>query len=165
MFRHTANYESQIVWHNMTAQHMAFVDEHAIPHAVYTYPTVGSVGMLEEGAKRGSLKYLVGYNYYSNVAKGVAMANDHGLVKVIVEAGTHRILGAHIAGPEADLLVQQVVYLMNAGDQSFLPMASSQVIHPSLSEVLAGAFAHLAEPGAHHHRCQTGPMTLESVRS
>jgi mycothione reductase len=151
MFRHTANYESQIVWHNMTSEHKAFVDEHAIPHAVYTYPTVGSVGMLEEGAKRGNLKYLVGYNFYSNVAKGAAMANDHGVVKVLVEAGTRRILGAHIAGPEADLLVQQVVYLMNAGDQSFLPMARSQVIHPSLSEVLAGAFAHLAEPGAHHH--------------
>lgn len=151
MFRHTANYESQIVWHNMTSEHKAYTDEHAVPHAVYTYPTVGSVGMLEEGAKRGRLKYLVGYNFYSNVAKGAAMANDHGVVKVLVEAGTRRILGAHIAGPEADLLVQQIVYLMNAGDQSYLPMAMSQVIHPSLSEVLAGAFAHLAEPGAHHH--------------
>ncbi len=151
MFRHTANYESQVVWYNMSSNDKAFVDEHAIPHAVYTYPTVGSVGMSEEGAKRGNLKYLVGYNFYSNAAKGTAMANDHGVVKVLVEAGTRRILGAHIAGPEADLLVQQIVYLMNAGDESYLPMARSQVIHPSLSEVVAGAFAHLAEPGAHHH--------------
>ena len=151
MFRHTANYESQVVWYNMTTNKNVFVDEHAIPHAVYTYPTVGSVGMSEEGAKRGNLKYLVGYNFYSNVAKGTAMGNDHGVVKVIVEAGTRRILGAHIAGPEADLLVQQIVYLMNAGDESYMPMARSQVIHPSLSEVVAGAFAHLAEPGAHHH--------------
>jgi len=151
MFRHTANYESQVVWYNMMSDEKVSVDEHAIPHAVYTYPTVGSVGMTEEEVKRSNMKYLVGYNYYSNVAKGVAMANDHGLVKVLVEAGTRRILGAHIVGPEADLLVQQVVYLMNAGDQSYLPMARSQIIHPSLSEVVAGAFAHLAEPGAHHH--------------
>jgi len=97
------------------------------------------------------MKYLTGYNFYSNVAKGSAMANDHGVVKVLVEVGTRRILGVHIAGPEADLLVQQMVYLMNAGDESFLPMARSQIIHPSLSEVLAGAFSRLSEPGEHHH--------------
>lgn len=151
MFRHTANYESQVVWYNMSGKEKAISDEHAIPHAVYTYPTVGSVGMTEEGAKRGGLKYLVGFNAYANVAKGSAMANDYGLVKVIVESGTRRILGAHIVGPEADLLVQQLVYLMNCGDWSYLPMARSQVIHPSLSEVVAGAFARLSAPGEHHH--------------
>lgn len=151
MFRHTANYESQVVWYNLNAKEKAPTDEHAIPHAVYTYPTVGSVGMLEEGAKRGNLKYLVGYNIYSNVAKGTAMGDRDGLVKVLVEAGTRRILGVHIVGPEADLLVQQMVYLMNAGDQSYLPMARSQVIHPSLSEAVAGAFARLSDPEHHHH--------------
>ena len=40
-----------------------------------------------------------------------------------MEAGTKRILGAYIVGPEADLLVQQLVYLMNAGDESYLPLA------------------------------------------
>jgi len=151
MFRHTANYESQVVWYNMNSKEKVYVDEHAVPHAVYTLPTVGSVGMTEEGAKRGNLKYLVGYNLYSQVAKGAAMANTDGLVKVLVEAGTRRILGVHIVGPNADLLVQQTVYLMNAGDQSYLPMARSQIIHPSLSEVVAGAFARLVPPEHHHH--------------
>jgi len=41
MFRHTANYESQVVWYNMTAHDKTTVDEHAIPHAVYTYPDRG----------------------------------------------------------------------------------------------------------------------------
>lgn len=157
MFRHTANYESQVVWYNMVNPIKVSTDEHAIPHAIYTYPTVGSVGMTEAQAKVNGLKYLIGVNRYANVAKGSAMGDDHGLVKVVVEKGTRRILGAHIVGKEADLLVQQIVYLMNAGDQGYMPMARSQVIHPALSEVLIGAFGRLVDPetmGAeheHHH--------------
>ncbi|MBI0583914.1 MAG: dihydrolipoyl dehydrogenase [Methanomassiliicoccus sp.] len=146
MFRHTANYESQVVWYNMTNTEKAATDEHAIPHAIYTYPTVGSVGMTEAQAKAGGFKYLTGYSRYANVAKGNAMADDTGLVKMVVEKGTRRILGAHIAGKEADLLVQQVVYLMNAGDMSYTPMARSQVIHPALSEVLISALGRLSDP-------------------
>lgn len=155
LFRHTANYESQVVWYNMTSGQRTPVDEHAIPHAVYTYPTVGSVGLTEEMARKVGYKVLVGFNRYANVAKGNAMADDHGLLKVVVEKGTRRIIGAHIVGKEADLLVQQIVYLMNSGDQTYLPMGHSQVIHPALSEAVAGAFARLVDPDdpghVHHH--------------
>jgi pyruvate/2-oxoglutarate dehydrogenase complex dihydrolipoamide dehydrogenase (E3) component len=113
---------------------------------------VGSVGLTEADAKASGLHYLVGVNRYINVAKGSAMADDFGLVKVIVEKGTRRILGAHIVGKDADVLVQQIVYLMNAGDQSYLPMAHSQVIHPALSEVLIGAMGRLREPEGPEHR-------------
>jgi mycothione reductase len=151
MFRHTANYESQVVWYNMNSDEPAETDEHAIPHAVYTYPTVGSVGLTEAQAKMNGLKYLVGYSRYAMVAKGNAMADDTGLVKVVVEKGTRRILGAHIVGKDADILVQQIVYLMNAGDMSYMPMARSQVIHPALSEVLISALGRLADPEEMEH--------------
>lgn len=150
MFRHTANYESQVVWYNMTLPEKAVVDEHAIPHAVYTYPTVGSVGMTEASAREWGYKYLTGVARYANVAKGNAMADQVGLVKVVVEKGTRRILGAHIVGKDADVLVQQMVYLMNAGDMSYLPMARSQVIHPALSEVMIAALGRLSDPEHHH---------------
>lgn len=150
MFRHTANYESQVVWHNMNNKELAETDEHAIPHAVYTYPTVGSVGLTEEQARTGGLKYLTGVSRYAMVAKGSAMNDDTGLVKIVVEKGTRRILGAHIVGKEADLLVQQMVYLMNAGDMSYMPMARSQVIHPALNEVLISALGRLQDPEHEH---------------
>ena len=73
MFRHTANYESQVVWYNMNNAERAVTDEHAIPHAVYTYPTVGSVGATEDQVKTAGIKYLAGYSRYANVAKGSAM--------------------------------------------------------------------------------------------
>jgi mycothione reductase len=153
MFRHTANFESQLVWNNMTSNTKVPVDEHSIPHAVYTYPTVGSVGLTEKEAFDRGYKFLIGYKRYQDVAKGQAMGDTDGMAKVIVEKGTSRILGAHIVGPQADLLVQQVVYMMNCGDQSYYPMSWSQIIHPALSEVLGGAFANLIDPQGHeHHR-------------
>jgi dihydrolipoamide dehydrogenase len=68
-------------------------------------------------------------------------------VKVVVEMGTRKILGASVVGPHAAILLQPLVYLMNAGDQSFIPLAQSQTIHPALSEAVVGAFARLHAHG------------------
>ncbi len=151
MFRHTANYESQVVWYNINNKEKAQVDEHAIPSAVYTYPTVGSVGLTEAEVKSRGISYLVGFARYSDVAKGTAMCDDYGLVKVLVEKGSQQVLGAHIAGKQADLLVQQITFIMNAENGSYRPMARSQVIHPSLSEVLIKALNNLHDPSVPPH--------------
>jgi mycothione reductase len=142
MFRHTANYESEIVWRNAFTEHQHPVDEHAVPHAVFTHPQVASVGMGEEQAKK-SYEILVGVKKYHDVAKGYAMGEEDGFVKVIVDAETRRILGAHVIGPHAAILVQQLVYLMNAEEQNYWPLARAQTIHPALSEVVVGAFGNL----------------------
>lgn len=142
MFRHTANYESDVVWRNAFTEHKHQVDEHAIPHAVFTHPQVASVGMTESQAIENH-QVFVGKEKYINVAKGYAMAENDGFVKVVVEAGTGKILGCHIIGPEAAVLLQPIVYLMNAGNQTYLPLARAQTIHPSLSEVVVRAFGNL----------------------
>jgi dihydrolipoamide dehydrogenase len=81
------------------------------------------------------------------------MGEEDGFAKVVVEQGTGRILGGHVIGPHAAILVQPLVYLMNAGDEDYLPLARAQTIHPALSEVLIGAFGNLRPvgEGAHHH--------------
>lgn len=149
-FRHTANYESEVVFANLFQNRRRMVDEHAVPHAVFTYPQIGSVGLTEEEAKKDH-EILVGLKRYIDTAKGYAMAEEDGVAKVIVDAKSKRILGAHIIGPEASVLVQLVVDLMNAERGDFLPLTRTQVIHPALSEVVIGAFANLAPPGGHHH--------------
>jgi dihydrolipoamide dehydrogenase len=150
MFRHTANYESEIAWRNAFTEHQHPVDEHAIPHAVFTHPQVASVGMREEQAKE-SHENLVGVKKYYDVAKGYAMGEEDGFVKVIVDGETGRILGAHIIGPHAAILVQQLVYLMNTEEQDYWPLARAQTIHPALSEVVVGAFGNLRPVGEHRH--------------
>jgi mycothione reductase len=151
MFRHTANYHSEVVYYNMFGGKRIELDEHAVPHAVFGYPEVGSVGLTQEECRRQSLKVLVGTNRYMDCAKGYAMGEEDGFVKVIVDLGSRRILGAHIVGAQAAILVQQMVYLMNAGDQTYMPLFRSQCIHPTLSEALAGAFANLQDPEHEHH--------------
>ena len=115
MFRHTANYESGIVWRNAFSEHKHKTDYHAVPHAVFGYPQVGAVGLTEQEAKAAGYNILVGRAKYTDVTKGYAMGEEYSLVKVIVDQETRRILGCHIVGSEAADLVQQVVYLMNAG--------------------------------------------------
>jgi len=151
MFRHTANYESETVWRNAFTEHQHSVDEHAVPHAVFTHPQVASVGMTEEQAKK-SHEILVGIKKYYDVAKGYAMGEEDGFVKVIVEGETGQILGAHIIGPHAAILVQQLVYLMNTEEQGYWPLARAQTIHPALSEVVVGAFGNLRPVGEHRHK-------------
>lgn len=150
MYRHTANYEAEVVIHNLlrakdeTDREAA--DYHAVPHAVFTYPTVAGVGMKESEAVEKGLKILIGRAHYMDVAKGVAMAEESGLVKVVLEEETGRILGATVVGSAAAELVQQVVYLMNTDYQDLMPVIRSQVIHPTLNEVLVRAFSELKRP-------------------
>jgi mycothione reductase len=150
MFRHTANHEAEIVWLNAFTEHRHQVDYHAVPHAVYGFPQVGAVGLTEQQAMDAGYEILVGRARYMDVTKGYAMGEDDGLAKVVVEQGTGRILGCHIVGPQAAILVQQIVYLMNAGERDYLPLADAQIIHPSLSEVVLNAFASMAPPNHVH---------------
>jgi mycothione reductase len=158
MFRHTANYESDVVAHNIlraeSEDDREMADFHAVPHAVFTHPQVAGVGLTEAEALEKGNHILVGRARYTDVAKGIAMAEDHGFVKVVVEEDTGKILGCSVAGSEAPALVQQVVYLMNTDYQDLMPMIKSQVIHPTINEVMTNAFANLEHP--YHHAGEYG---------
>ena len=150
MYRHTANYESEVVIHNLLEANgeleLEKADYHAVPYAVFTYPTLAGVGMKEQEAAAKGLKVLVGRAGYMDTAKGVAMGEESGLVKVVLEEETGKILGATVVGPAAAELAQQAVYLMNTEYQDLMPVMRAQVIHPTLNEVLVRAFSELERP-------------------
>jgi pyruvate/2-oxoglutarate dehydrogenase complex dihydrolipoamide dehydrogenase (E3) component len=75
------------------------------------------------------------------------MGEGESLVKVVVDAHDHRIIGSSIVGSHAAMLLQPIVWLMNAGDGTFLPMARGQTIHPALPEVVVEAFGNLRSAG------------------
>jgi len=142
MFKHVANYEARVVYENAIEEEGSTVDYHAVPHAVFTYPQVASVGMKEKEASKEH-DILVGYYPYEDTAKGSAMKLEDHFVKVIVDREDYKILGAHIVGPEASVLIQEVVNLMYTQNQTFLPIYNGMHIHPSLSEVVERAFSNL----------------------
>jgi dihydrolipoamide dehydrogenase len=147
-FRHTANYHASVVWQNAFTEHRHPVDEHAVPHAVFTHPQIASAGLTEAQAL-AQYDALVGVKRYGDTAKGYAMAEEDGFFKVVVENGTGRILGAHAIGPHAAILVQSLVYVMHADGGTYLPLARAQTIHPALSEVAIGALGNLRVAGQH----------------
>jgi dihydrolipoamide dehydrogenase len=150
MFRHTANYESEVAWNNLTAKNqedMIESDEHAVPHAVFTWPEVASVGMKEEDAIGSGIVVMVGEASYTDAIKGYAMGDDGGsFVKVIIDARDRKILGAHAVGPHATAMVQPLVYLMNSDKGTYMPLVRSQTIHPAMEEIMVKAFGNL-RPG------------------
>jgi mycothione reductase len=143
MFKHVANYEAGIAWHNAVHDHKAEVDYSAVPHAVFSDPQVASVGLKEAEAKQQGHQILVGTAFYRNTAMGAAMGYADGFVKVIVEQKKGRILGAHIIGPEASILIQEIINAMNTTDRSYAPIMRSMHIHPAMPEVVQNAFGNL----------------------
>ncbi len=142
MFRHAANREAGIVWHNANHERKAAMDFSAIPHAVFTNPQIAAVGLKEQEAKQ-HYNILVGVAFYRNTAMGAAMGNPEGFVKVIVEKETAKILGAHIIGPEASALIQEITNAMSTGNGDYEPIARGIHIHPALNEVVQNAFGNL----------------------
>lgn len=152
LFKHVANYESRVVYYNAVLKRKMKVDYHAIPHAVFTYPEVAGVGLRvsEAAAKYGAENILVGVQKYEDTAKGMAMGVKDYFVKVIVNGSSNSIVGAHIIGPSASVLIQEIINLMYTKDRSMTPMMDSMHIHPALSEVVERAFGNL-RPIVHGH--------------
>ncbi|MFH2110891.1 MAG: dihydrolipoyl dehydrogenase [Candidatus Bathyarchaeota archaeon] len=150
MYKHVANKEAEVVWHGFREGHFHPVDYDKVPYAVFTWPQVASVGLTEEEAISRGLSVLVGEYNYIDTAKGAAMEEEDGLVKVILEEESYRLLGAHIVGAHAPILIQEVVNVMYAGDGSVYPIADAMHIHPALPEVVQRAIYNLRKPGHDH---------------
>jgi mycothione reductase len=152
-FKHKANYEAQVVYYNAILKRMMKADYHAVPHAVFMYPEVASVGLREKEAleKYGKDNVLIGSHRYEDTAKGEAMGARDYFVKVIVQRETMKIIGAHIIGPHASVLIQEIINLMYTQEQSAGPILQAMHIHPALSEVVQKAFDELGPPDVYHH--------------
>jgi dihydrolipoamide dehydrogenase len=143
MFKHVANEEASVAWRNAVHDHKTKMDYHTIPYAVFTYPEISAVGMTEEEAKKNN-KILVGSARYSDVAKGGAMMEHDGFTKAIVDKETGKILGFHIIGPYAPMLIQEVINAMAlGGDISHL--SHGLHIHPALPELILRTLGNLSE--------------------
>ncbi len=154
LFKHKGNYDSEVVYYNAVLRKKIPFDYHAVPHAVFSEPEIASVGLREKEAvdKYGTDQILIGLYRYEDTAKGEAMAVKNYFVKVILERNSFRILGAHIIGPHASILIQEIINLMYTPDQSARPLMNAMHIHPALTEVVQRAFGSLMTPDEYHHQ-------------
>lgn len=108
MFTHAGDKEADLAWHNANHRKKIRMDFQSVPHAVFTYPQIASVGLTEKEARKDH-EILVGRAMYSDTVMGEAMVEREGFAKAIVEKSTGRILGFHIIGPHAAMLIQEIV--------------------------------------------------------
>jgi len=134
MFTHIANVEASLAADNAIRGNKTKMDYSATPHAVYSHPQIASVGMTEETARKAH-RILVGKAGYSDVAQGEAMMEKNSFAKAIVETGTGKILGFHIIGPYAPILIQEVINAMASGG-GIHQIQTSIHIHPAITELI-----------------------------
>jgi dihydrolipoamide dehydrogenase len=120
------------------------MDYRAIPHAVFSHPQIASVGLTEAEAKKDGHAILVGHAHYADIAKGEAMLEHEGFAKAIVDRESRKILGFHIIGPHASILIQEVINVM-ANGQPYLTLGRGIHIHPALPELILVTLQNLRE--------------------
>lgn len=144
LLKHSANLEAAHMAHNVfNPESKVAVDYHAMPQAVFASPQVGSVGLTERAAIERGIPYAAGRSNYYDTAYGSSIEDRDGFVKVMVHAETGEVLGGHIIGSEASILIQEIA---NAMRLRLTADAFTQAIyvHPALPEVVQRAFSAIS---------------------
>src|SRR5215470_1617482 len=114
MLAHKAEEEGVAVAEILAGQ-AGHVNYDVIPNVVYTYPEIASVGKTEEELKAAGVAYNVGKFPFTANARARCNADTDGFVKILADAKTDRVLGAHILGPDAGALIHECVMAMEFG--------------------------------------------------
>jgi dihydrolipoamide dehydrogenase len=114
------------------------VNYDAIPSVVYTFPEVASVGKTEEELKAAGTAYKAGKFPFTANARAKTIAATDGFVKILADAKTDKVLGAHIIGPEAGNLIAELVLAIEFGAASE-DIARTCHSHPTLTEAVRQA--------------------------
>ncbi|MBI2600126.1 dihydrolipoyl dehydrogenase [Candidatus Daviesbacteria bacterium] len=136
-FRHTANDQVGFSIKNAFTDKKVPFDPFAIGHAVFSSPQVGGVGKTEQELKKDGVKYKVGRAQLKDTGMGGAL-QENGLAKVLVDEQSN-ILGCHIIGPQASILIHEAIVAMKANGK-IEAITNSVYIHPALPEWLQRAF-------------------------
>ncbi len=135
MLAHAATAQASVVINHITGG-----DSHTrldvVPSAVFTTPELAMVGATEEQCQARELNFTAKKAFFRSNGKAVAMGEPDGLVKMIVDNDSHRILGCHICGAHAADLIQEVAIAIDA-DLTVFNIARAIHGHPTLSEVIA----------------------------
>jgi pyruvate/2-oxoglutarate dehydrogenase complex dihydrolipoamide dehydrogenase (E3) component len=134
-FTHTAYNDYEIVAANLLDGADRKLSERITAYALYVDPPLGRVGMSETEARKSGRPLLVGKRPMTNVGRAIEKGETQGLMKLVADAETRRILGAAILGPGGDEAIHGVVDMMNVG-ATIDQLAWSVPIHPTVSELI-----------------------------
>ncbi len=134
-FTHTAYNDFEIVAANLLDGQHRLVTDRVPAYALYVDPPLGRVGLTEREARATGRPLLIGSRPMSRVSRAVEKGETQGLMKVVVDAETRRILGAAILGPGGDEAIHGILDIMNA-DVPYETLQHAVPIHPTVSELI-----------------------------
>ena len=134
MLAHKASEEGVMVVERIAGK-QAQMNYDCVPSVIYTHPEIAAVGQTEQELKADGIECKIGVFPFAASGRALAANDSDGIVKMIADAETDRILGCHIIGPSAADLVQQVVIAMEFGS-SAEDLALTVFGHPTLSEAV-----------------------------
>ncbi|CAN5916707.1 mycothione reductase [soil metagenome] len=142
--KHMANAEMRVVAHNLAQpDNLRHLEPGPFPHAVFTEPQIAAIGMTQAEAQQRGIAHVVATRRYADTAYGWALEDTTSFVKLIADAHYRTLLGAHIIGPDAAILLHPLVQGMMLG-QTVDRMARDVIyIHPALTEVIEQALLGL----------------------
>jgi dihydrolipoamide dehydrogenase len=137
LFKHAANHEAQYAYYNITHDKKIPVDYAAMPHAIFSSPQVAGAGYTEQELKKNNIQYTKAVYPYIRTAMGEAIEDRDGFVKLLASK-EGKILGCHIIGSHASMLIHEVLVAMKLG-AGVHSIVRTVHIHPALSEVVSRA--------------------------
>ncbi len=137
MLAHVASKQAIVAADNIMGANTR-IDYSVVPAAIFTSPEIGSVGLREGQVKEKGIPYSVGEFQFRALGKAHAIGEIAGLIKLISEKDSDRILGAHIIGPHASDLIHEFAVAMSSGLKA-KDIANTIHAHPTLSEGLMEA--------------------------
>ena len=150
LLKHVANHEARVVkqnllldWDDTTA--LTRSDHRFVPSAVFTDPSIATVGLTEQQARDAGHDVVTKVQAYGDTAYGWAMEDTTGLVKLVGDRRDGTILGAHIMGYQASSLIQPLVQAMSFGQTAHEIARGQYWIHPALAEVIENALLGLGD--------------------
>jgi dihydrolipoamide dehydrogenase len=150
MLAHVASRQGLVAVENALGGN-ARMDYSAIPAGIFTRPEIGSVGLREHEAAQKGMAVRTGRFPYRALGKAHAMGEITGVVKIISDAATDRVLGMHIVGAHASDLVHEGALAIAAGVTA-AQLAGMVHAHPTLAEGIMEAAGDLHGTAIHAHR-------------
>ncbi len=144
LFRHSVNFEGEyLAGQHYLGETKSVIQYPPVPHAVFSYPQIAGVGVTEDELikqwKQLWIDYVVGINHYKNSAMGSAILPKVGMVKIIAEKSTGKMIWAHIVGDRASDIIHMLIIYVTQWATVEQMLREIIFIHPALSENIRNA--------------------------
>lgn len=145
MFTHSARDDADLLYRHLAKDEEISTDDRVVPWAVFTDPEVGHVGLTEQEARDAGYDVGVGRQDLAEQGKPKALGETEGFVKLVTDADTEELLGAHIVGEDGAEIVHELVLAIELGATAD-DIAQTMHIHPTLPESINSAAGGVHEP-------------------